>query len=357
MSTTSKSCDLREKIKQEVFHNGKLIHKALQRSWYERNYKLSILEEIQLETMFLDAEASLRERLYYIEFDLTSPKICTFCNERQLRLKTGGTLRFFKSCYNIDCKKQCRSAAISTNWRTFTEEQKRLLKEKIRKANLGKKASLEVRQAQANRMRGRKQSETTVSKRMNSRKANGTPWITEETKQKLSISNKKVHTSAEFRAKHKTTYDNSRVKQSATMKTKIANGSFTPPITNSWTHWSAYANKNGVTKRFRSSWEAAFWLLTDFEYEKIRVPYNYQGKERVYIVDFVDSAKNVIFEIKPDSIRNTGVNKTKFEAATAWAKQNNYTFEIIGNNWFAQYITDSLFVDNEHLRVPLRCFK
>lgn len=356
MLTSSKNWDSRKKIMAAVFCDAKLRHKALQRNWYEKNNQLDILEEIYITTSFLDTNASLRERLYYVESDLVAPVICTFCKTRQLRLKLGGSLNFYKSCLSAECQVLCKAQATSTNWHKQSEKQMQSIKEKISISNSGKQRSLEVRQTQSARMRGTKQSKATVSNRMNSRKTNGKPWLSASTKQKLSESNKKTHSSPEFRAKYKTVYANSRVKQSTAMKAKIANGSFTPPITNSWTRWAAYANKNRETKRFRSSWEAAFWLLTDFEYEKVRVPYQYNGKDRVYIVDFVDHAGKTIFEIKPDSTRNTSVNKLKFEAATAWAQSNGYAFEVIGNSWFAQHITDSLFIENDQLRMPLRQF-
>jgi hypothetical protein len=356
MSINSKDFELRSRIKDEVFKDGKLRHKALQIDWYKRTNHLDLLEEIHLGTSFLDASASLRERLYYIEFDLFSAVLCTFCNARQLRLKLGGSLRFYKSCLSPDCQKLCKSQTTSKNWQNQTEEQNQKIRKKIGAANTGKQRSFEVRRAQAIKMKGTKQTVSTISKRVTSRKANGQPWFTALTKQKLSDANRKIHTSPEFRAKYKTVYENSRIKQSETMKEKIANGSFTPPITNSWTHWAAHANKNGKTKRFRSSWEAVFWLLTDFEYEKIRVPYHLHGNNRVYIVDFVDPIGKVIYEIKPDNTRNTDENKAKFEAATAWAKKNGYTFEVIGNTWFVQHITNDIFNENNHLRVPLRQF-
>jgi hypothetical protein len=56
------------------------------------------------------------------------------------------------------------------------------------------------------------------------------------------------------------------------MKNKILRGEFTPPITNSWTKWKSFIVIDDVTKKFRSNWDAAFWLLNknDVEYEKLR---------------------------------------------------------------------------------------
>ena len=63
-------------------------------------------------------------------------------------------------------------------------------------------------------------------------------------------------------------------KNSVIMKRKIANGLFVPCITNSWTHWSAFAIINNEERKYRSSWEACFAICnSDLLYEKFRIPY------------------------------------------------------------------------------------
>ena len=53
--------------------------------------------------------------------------------------------------------------------------------------------------------------------------------------------------------------EESKIKQSKTMKSKIKNGDFTPQITNSWTHHNNKFVYNHIN--FRSSWELLFYLL------------------------------------------------------------------------------------------------
>lgn len=97
-----------------------------------------------------------------------------------------------------------------------------------------------------------------------------------------------------------------RKKQSETMKRMIADGTFTPCITNKWTHWSIEVQG----KKFRSSFEGIFYTfckfykIDDIKYEKVRIPYTFERENKTYIVDF--SFKNYLFEIKP-------INCTEFE--------------------------------------------
>ena len=96
-------------------------------------------------------------------------------------------------------------------------------------------------------------------------------------------------------------------KSSVTMKTLIAEGKFTPPITNTWTHWSAQIEfEDGTIKKFRSSWEACFYYSNrHLVYENIRVKEN----DKTYVSDFVDEQTNVMYEIKPRSRYNIEIDK------------------------------------------------
>ena len=60
-----------------------------------------------------------------------------------------------------------------------------------------------------------------------------------------------------------------KLQQSNKMKRKILDGSFTPNINNTRTTWDATFDG----KKFRSSWEAAFFAIYDgkLEFEKIRI--------------------------------------------------------------------------------------
>lgn len=99
-------------------------------------------------------------------------------------------------------------------------------------------------------------------------------------------------------------------KQSMIMKEKIRKGEFTPRITNSWTHWTAQITVDGQLHKFRSSWEACFWLCNQhLQYETIRIPYELAGKPHTYIPDFYDADTNTIYEIKPRSSYNIQIDK------------------------------------------------
>lgn len=114
--------------------------------------------------------------------------------------------------------------------------------------------------------------------------------------------------------------------QSRLIKDKILNGEFTPCIKNSRTHWTA--EYNGM--KYRSTWEMNFHkIYPELEYETIRIQYNYDNKQYVYIVDFVDEANKVLYEIKPLSLVEVPKNIAKHDAAIEWCKLNNYTYKII----------------------------
>jgi hypothetical protein len=71
-------------------------------------------------------------------------------------------------------------------------------------------------------------------------------------------------------------------KASDKLREKIKNGTFSPCITNRWTRWNAVVTINNKTYKFRSSWEASFYVSNNYlEYETIRIPYiNNQNKKK-----------------------------------------------------------------------------
>jgi hypothetical protein len=128
-------------------------------------------------------------------------------------------------------------------------------------------------------------------------------------------------------------------KQSKTMKNKIANGEFTPCVTNSWANSRCKISINGFTKLYRSSWDAAFQILNpEYLYEKIRIKYisPKDDKWHNYIVDFIDEENKILYEIKPEIISESKQNQAKFNAAENWAKDNNFKFIVIQNNYFKE---------------------
>lgn len=138
--------------------------------------------------------------------------------------------------------------------------------------------------------------------------------------------------------------DEYRKNLSNKLKKAIAEGRFTPNITNSWTHSKKFKIDN---IKFRSSWEFLFYIIeckikkNKLDYEKVRIPYIIDGNTRNYIVDF--SNKTTLFEIKPNSCKTTEKNILKFDAALKYCKENNKSFRIIDENYFKLNYNDNVF--------------
>lgn len=144
--------------------------------------------------------------------------------------------------------------------------------------------------------------------------------------------------------KGKANIEKIRINNSKFMLDAIASGRFTPNITNSWTHWEAIIElDNKKTKRFRSSWEACFWMSNQhLEYESYRIPYiDTTGKSRTYVADFFCETTNSIFEIKPISQYKN--QSTKISAAINYCQKHQIKFMWINENNILNYIDKSLF--------------
>lgn len=133
--------------------------------------------------------------------------------------------------------------------------------------------------------------------------------------------------------------EETRVKQSKTIKDKILAGKFTPCSTNSWCNSRIEEEFNGIKYFFRSSWECAFhYLHRDFQFESIRLKYynTDKGEESVYIVDFFDKERGILYEIKPSSNTNKQEFKDKEKAALEFCYQNNYTYIVLSETYFIE---------------------
>jgi hypothetical protein len=345
-----------EIIKRYVFNNGKMLHFALNPNWYEKHGILHIKTLIHEETSFLDQEATLRERIFYIEKGIDTPKICNYCNSRQIRFITTGALKFYKSCKDAECLAKHKSKVSIRNWERMEKEKRESVSVKIGKSNKGKKRSEEYKKACKIRNLGRKQDEATKRKRIETRKNNGNLWFSKETLRKLSESNRKTHLSKEFKEKYKEIYLASREKISNSIKKKIFLGQYTPKTVNKFSRKTAFCIKENTNFKFRSSWEAIFWLVVpNIEYETLRLSYKYENKDHIYIVDFIDKQNKKLYEIKPCSERTSEKNLAKFDAASKWAKDNGYDFQIITEEWFRENLQDYMFgTENEHLNLRLK---
>jgi len=128
-------------------------------------------------------------------------------------------------------------------------------------------------------------------------------------------------------------------KQSVLMKQKILEGSFTPNVTNSFTHWTAEIEYEGIVKKFRSSWEACVWLSNpELEYETLRIPLP-NGSN--VITDFVDNQNRIIYEIKPKSFWRK--QQHKIDAIIDYCFANDYKFIWINEENILDYVKQDLF--------------
>jgi hypothetical protein len=139
--------------------------------------------------------------------------------------------------------------------------------------------------------------------------------------------------------------DSLHKKMSIKMKDLIALGKFTPEVTNSWARSRCLIEINGIVKKVRSSWEAYFYLANpSLQYEKLRIPYWHNNEQHSYIVDFVDYPNKKVYEIKPDSLRESLVNSIKEKSLIDWANANDFTYISIGEKWFIDNYDELLIV-------------
>lgn len=279
----------RELILKNITIDNKFRPGYAKKSWYKKRNLEDIYNLIIKDTDFLPPDCSLKERIYCIKNNIDCPNLCIICNKNA---------KFNSSVlkYNITCSKSCfkQYRKDVTTGQKQSEETKQKRAKSLKGKNAGKN----------NGMYGKKPWNKGLTKNEDSRLV-----IKKECKQKLS----KI------------------------MKEKIKNGEFTPNITNSWCRSKTSITINDKIYNFRSSWEATFFILNNhLKYEKIRIPYFYKKKEKIYIVDFVDEENKILYEIKPNSEREKEKNILKELAAKKWCKKNSYKYKIIGNEWFVE---------------------
>lgn len=133
-----------------------------------------------------------------------------------------------------------------------------------------------------------------------------------------------------------------RDKQSATMKTKILNGEFTPQ-----SNYNRYRSKgvlfDGI--HFRSRYEVIFYAYHKYisgnsiEFERVRIPYydHKSCKNRVYITDFYNSTLNEIVEIKPQSCLIKEL-KDKLVGVACYLKENDVRYKVLTEKNLQAYL-------------------
>jgi hypothetical protein len=147
-----------------------------------------------------------------------------------------------------------------------------------------------------------------------------------ENGKKISRSLKKFYeTDAGLLARKKSAEINSKI-----MREKILSGNFTPNSNNRNTHWESFY-KN---KKYRSSWEALYqYFDSDAEYESLRIPYIFNGKSYIYIVDFINHKTKTVIEVKPQELINDKKTQKKIAAVKEWCNLNNYNFLLANKDY------------------------
>jgi hypothetical protein len=140
--------------------------------------------------------------------------------------------------------------------------------------------------------------------------------------------------------------EDEKQRKSKLIKSRIKDGIWTPHIHNSRTHWNC--SYNGKT--FRSSWEAIYASIhPDFEYETVRIEYEFNGINSVYIVDFIDTINKVLIEIKPNEHLTDPKVVAKIKAAREWGIINGYNFEIVSQQYFIDHFE---LIDFDNINIP-----
>lgn len=125
--------------------------------------------------------------------------------------------------------------------------------------------------------------------------------------------------------------DDQKLNKSKIMKELILSGQFTPNSNNKNTHWETMYN--GV--KYRSSWEALYHHHNPAaKYEVLRILYEWQGKEKIYIVDFIDMESKLVVEVKPKELCRNEKFKVKWNALQKWATDNGYKALLVDKEWF-----------------------
>ena len=174
---------------------------------------------------------------------------------------------------------------------------------------------------------------------------------TEEKRKECSIRTKRAMHRPDVRDRHvasvrkvltgrTVTAETVRRQVEACRKTILA-GLYNPSENYATTRRSIITSKGG-TITVQSNWELqfAFWLdrtkhVLSFTKDKVRIPYTYNGKRHVYIVDFLVKywdKKQELIEVKPSCLTGVDEMPAKFTAATTWCQQNNIDFVVITEN-------------------------
>lgn len=120
---------------------------------------------------------------------------------------------------------------------------------------------------------------------------------------------------------------------------------------------------------FRSLFEYSFMkhlellgfdLANDIDYECFKVPYQIEGKNRTYTIDFYVKSINAVYEVKPNYqvkiMKDTDVLAIKIKAAQNFFTEKNITFSIVTENDF-QKITFAEAKLDQNIKFDERTFE
>lgn len=285
---------LKEFINKTVKCNGIYPPMKIVHYWFITKNYTDILNQIYSRTKYLDNDSTLLERMYHIENDLFEKVHCVHCNI---------VIPFIRQ-YN-SYKKTCTS--------------KNCISKESSVRSSGRICSDQTRARMCASSNRRKHPPEEIALIVAKNKALRTPeWLRKNSE--------KLRKNGVF------------ARQSEKMKQKILNGEFTPCITNSWANSRVkLLHVEGFEKYFRSTWDATFQILNPTcLYEKIRIPYMFNRKEHIYMVDFVDEEHKILYEIKPTRLKDLDKNKAKEQYAIEWSLKNGYQYNIISNDWFQE---------------------
>jgi hypothetical protein len=324
--------------------------------WFTKKGLGSLMDFIFSSTNFLDQYSpTFKLRIFVFKLNLKQAPVCVFCDN--LSFPIYGESRFRDVCSSESCKSIKKSITTKLAYQSFSDEKKELRAKKIGESNsvsLIERHGLEkaeiLKKNIGIRNSLRVQSLDEKKKRIETRKLNNQmrakDWHSEDTKKKISVSNSITHSSQEYKVLNEKSRKIASEKQSITMKRKIESGEFTPNSNNWKKSLTIKLNFLNQEFRFRSRWEIAYYFVNSLlynrqlEYEKIRIPYEFDGKDKIYIVDFYSKELSELIEIKPKSRLSILLEQQKIIAAKNWAIKNNVNFKLITEDWFKENKSD-----------------
>ncbi len=339
--------------------------------WYVKKDLLSLRQFIFNYTAYLDKFLpSFHLRLLCLKIGLTEAPICMYCDDLCWPAFFQSTFR--KTCKRKECISRKKSETSTLIHKSFSIQRRAEISKKIGLSNSvsyetrhGKEKADLLKQKISLFSKKRKQSILEKQKRVQTRKENNKnacrSWHSDKTKKLISNSNKLSREDPNYKIIHKENIEKGRKKQSETMKKKILEGSFTPNSDNWKRSVTLHINACDKKLRFRSRWEAIFYLVKLYEgdelqYETIRVPYIYENKQLIYIIDFLSSNQKDVFEVRPKSRQTADKEIYKFSAAKKWCELHNKVFYIIDEDWFSlnKEKIEKILKDNPTIQQKLR---